>query len=652
MRELKLKYFIELASNIGQKARTEAQAVEQSQRAMQQAVDKTSGSLRGLDSAFMRFSANSATERQIGYMQRLGQGIDQARAKMRGLAELSASALQKAPAAAAGAVGAFYAAKTLMDKPMDYSLRLAHMANTAFGDRNLAGRQTGKAELNEAIMAAVRQGGGTRDAGAATLDSLIASGAVPIETAKTMLPALMKASSASGAGAEDIGKIAIKAMQTFKISESQLPEILDIAMKGGQAGGFELKDMAKWLPQMMAAGKLSGLQGVEGFRRIVAGAQASAITSGSKDEAGNNVVNLLAKLNSQDTQKDFAKEGFDLTGSLVDARAKGVNSIDAFVQFVDQIAAQDPQYVALQKKLAGAKTAGEKTDTLEALTSLLEGNAVGKVIQDRQALMYLLAEMNNRKYVTEVMDKTRAPGSAIDSAQALIQGESSYKFQAAGNEKDNAMSNVFNGKSGVLNNVLDGATGLAREFPVLTTATVAAATALGILATSAGLFSLLLKRNAGGPLLPGAPGGGPLGKGGSPGAFPALEGAKPSAAAKAGGLLGKLGLIGSVAAMGYELFGTSDEDLATLNAADARKDAMKYSRGKGFNDPRLLTLTSPGAAEQTLTAGQPTKIELGEGKLTVDVRMTDERTTASAQVTQPMSGVKVSAGATQPQGSW
>ena len=467
-----------------------------------------------------------------------------------------------------------------------------------------------------------------------------------------MLPALMKASSASGAGAEDIGKIAIKAMQTFKISESQLPEILDIAMKGGQAGGFELKDMAKWLPQMMAAGKLSGLQGVEGFRRIVAGAQASAITSGSKDEAGNNVVNLLAKINSQDTQKDFAKQGLDLTGSLVDARAKGVNSIDAFVQFVDHIAAQDPQYVALQKKLDSAKTAGEKTDTLEALTSLLEGNAVGKVIQDRQALMYLLAEMNNRKYVTEVMDKTRAPGSAIESAQALIQRESSFKAQAIGNEKDNAMSNVFDGKSGVLNTVLDGAVGLAREFPVLTTATVAAATALGILATSAGLFAFLLKRNAGGPPIPGAPGGGPLGKGGSPGAFPVLDGAKPTAAAKASSALAKLGWVGAAAGLASELFVTSDADLATLKAGDDRRDALKYSRGKGYNDPRLMTVTAPGAAEQTLTAGQATKIELGEGKLTVDVRMTDERTTASAQVTTPMSGVRVSAGATQPQGSW
>lgn len=699
MRELKLRYFIELASNIGAKSRSEAQAVEQSQRAMQSAVDKTSMSVRGLDSAYMRFATNNATERQIGYMRRLGQGIDQVSSKMRGLAQLAAKGLQAAPGAIAGVAGGFYAAKSMLDKPMDYSLKLAHMANTAFGDRDLAGRQAGKRELNEAILKAVRDGGGTREQGAATLDSLIASGAVPIDKAKAMLPSLMKASSASGAAPEAMAQIAIKAMQTFKISEEQLPEILNIAMKAGQAGGFELKDMAKWLPQMMASGRLSGLQGIEGFRRIVAGAQASAITSGSKDEAGNNVVNLLAKINSQDTQKDFKKQGYDLTGKLMSAREKGVNSVDAFVGFVDEISAKDPKYVALRKKLAKATTKDEKTETTEALASLLEGNAVGKVIQDRQALMYLLAEMNNRGYVKDVMEKTRSPGSAIDSAHELITGEMSYKANALGNEKDNAMSNSFNGKSGVLNSLLDGATGLAREFPMLTTAAVGAATALTALAASAGIFALLAGRNAGGFPGRGGPGGGLPRAGMPPGAlkFPVLEGAVAAssvagAGAVVGGMAGGLALVGApILGAGMYLSsransreGLSDRiasrnarigELSQLTALggtaasvarmEAERARLEQDRdalvarlnemgggGKGFNDERLLALTAPGAAEQALALGQPTKIELGEGKLAVDVRVTDDRTTASTSLTTPMAGVKINAGATKPEGTW
>ncbi|OYZ76093.1 MULTISPECIES: phage tail tape measure protein [unclassified Polaromonas] len=657
MRELKLRYFIELASNIGAKSQTEAQAVERSQRAMQAAVDKTSGSVRGLDTAFARWGASQAAERQLGYMRRLAGGIDQVTAKTRAMVSLLQNAVPKAVAAGGAAAGAFYAGKALTDKPIDYSMQLAHMANTAFSDRDTKGRQAGKAELDSAIIKAVRYGGGSREQGAQTLDALIASGAVPIETAKKMLPSLMKASSASGADASAIGNIAIKAMQTFKISEDQIPEILDIAMKAGQAGGFELKDMAKWLPQMMAAGKLSGLQGIEGFRRIVSGAQASAITSGSKDEAGNNVVNLLAKINSQDTQKDFKKQGFDLTGRLMGAREKGVNSIDAFVGFVDEIAAKDPKYVALQKKLASATTKDEKTETTEALASLLEGNAVGKVIQDRQALMYLVAEMNNRGYVKDVMGKTRTGVSAIDSAQSLIQGESGYKAQQLANNRDIAMSQAM-GEGGPLKAVLDGANWAAEKFPILTSAVVGTTAALGVFATALMAFGLLGGRSAGGLPGRGGPGGGLPRSGGSPGAFPKLDGVASSAggatgaAAKAATGLKALGWIGSALALGSELFMTSDADIATLNNAEARRTGGAM-RGKGYNDPRLLAATMPSIAEQAAAMGGPApKVELGDGKIAVDVRVTDERTTATASVTTPMSGVKLSTGATKPEGTW
>lgn len=671
MRDLKLRYFIELASNIGTKARADARTVEAAQDAMQAAVKKTAGATDKLDASLARMGTSRAAERQTMYMRRLGQGIDQATAKARSLAQMLQSGIPKAAGIAGGVAGGFFAAKTLLDKPMDYSLQLAHMANTAYGDRDLAGRQAGKRELDESIVKAIRYGGGSREQGASTLDTLIASGAVPIETAMSMLPSLMKASSASGADPGAIANIAIKAMQTFKISEQQLPEILDIAMKGGQAGGFELKDMAKWLPQMMASGRLSGLQGVEGFRRIVSGAQASAITSGSKDEAGNNVVNLLAKINSQDTQKDFKKLGYDLTGRLMKSREKGVNSIDAFVSFVDEIASKDPKYVALQKKMAKATTKDEKTETTEALASLLEGNAVGKVVQDRQALMYLLAEMNNRKYVQDVMSKTRAPGSAIDSAQALIRGESSYKATAIANNRDIAMSQAL-GDAGPLKKLLDGANWVAEKFPVLTATVVGTTAALGVFTTALLAFGVLGGRSSGGLSTRGGPGGGLPRAGGSPGTTPIprtlngmmayneAQAAKAAAAgsgvgAKVAGGLRALGWIGTAAALGSELFWTSQADIDTLNAADAKKAnaarPMNW-RGNGYNDPRLLTLTSPSVAEQALSMGSTTKVEIGEGKLAVDVRVTDDRTTATATVTVPMAGVKISAGATKPEGTW
>ena len=79
---------------------------------------------------------------------------------------------------------------------------------------------------------------------------------------------------------------------------------MNMAMSAGQAGGFELKDMAKWLPQQMAAASMSGMSGRAGFAKLAALNQAAMITAGNKEEAGNNVVNLLGKINSNDTAAD------------------------------------------------------------------------------------------------------------------------------------------------------------------------------------------------------------------------------------------------------------------------------------------------------------------------------------------------------------
>lgn len=670
MRELKLRYFIELASNIGAKARTEAQAVEQSQRAMQSAVDKTSGSLRALDSAYARFGANSSTERQINYMRTLGAGIDQVTMKMRGLATLAAKGIQQAPAAVAGVAAGVYAAKTMLDKPMDYSMRLARISNTTFNDRDRAGRAAGKAELNNVIMGAVRKGGGTRDDAAAALNELVASGAISYDEAKALLPSLTSGASASGASAVQLSQIAIRAKQNLQIPLGDLPRLLDEANAAGKAGGFELENMAKSLPQAMAMGRQSGLTGREGFRKIVAMMQASVITAGTKDEAANNVVNLLGKINSDDTKKDFAKQGIDLRGELVKGRANGVDSVDTFVGLVDKIAGKDKNYSQLKTKLDGAKDDGERRETMSSMADILQGKAIGAVVQDRQALMSLVAVMNNRKYMADIQQKMRDDKGSLGKDFESMSDETGFKAAKVGAEVENAQFMALGGKAGVLNKLLDGTANLAQEFPNLAIAATGATMALTVLGGAVGIFALLARRSAGGLPIPGGPGGGLPGVGGSPGAFPILEGAAPAAA---GSALGASAVIGGLAvggaamtygaanllrnnqaardAMAYDYAGDGAFAAAILNAGDPTTRPENH-RGKGFNDPRLLTLTAPSIAEQTAAWTQPAKVELGEGKLAIDVRVTDDRASASTRLTAPMSAVKVSAGATQPQGDW
>ncbi|NHX33633.1 phage tail tape measure protein, partial [Escherichia coli] len=75
---------------------------------------------------------------------------------------------------------------------------------------------------------------------------------------------------------------------------------LDMALKGGQEGAFELPDMAKWLAQQLSAANSVGMNGLDDFASIVAANQAVVSTAGTNDQAGNNLMNFLLKLNSRE----------------------------------------------------------------------------------------------------------------------------------------------------------------------------------------------------------------------------------------------------------------------------------------------------------------------------------------------------------------
>jgi len=395
---------------------------------------------------------------------------------------------------AAGGAAALYALKEPVKKAMSFDERLAGMANTAFGERDAKGRIAGMGELEGAITKAWRTGGGTREQAADALDTLIASGAVGTGDAMSMLPALMKASKASGADASQLAKIGVTAMRGFKIDAQDLPNVMNMAMAAGQAGGFELKNMAKWLPQQMAAASMSGMSGRAGFAKLAALNQAAMITAGDKDEAGNNVVNLLAKINSSDTANDAKKLGINLPKYLQDQRARGVDSVDAFGALVDKTVSKRADYQALQKQLKSAKTDDDKKAALESMATIAQGAGIGKLIQDRQAMMALLGMMNNREYMQQVLGKVQAndvrSGGEIDTAHEVMSSRAGYKAEQAAQEALNSQTSAMNALTPAIGLVSDGFSAFAQEFPVMTAAVVGTVPPLLSLAGVAGLAAL------------------------------------------------------------------------------------------------------------------------------------------------------------------
>lgn len=451
---------------------------------------------------------------------------------------------------AAGAAAGAYVVSRPLNRSMDYGMRLAQMTNTAFSGRDTAGRIAGKAELNAAIVRAVRHGGGTRDSAAGTLDTLIASGAMSTRDAMAQLPALMRSATASGADPTELAQIGIRGMQTFGIAPDQIGRAIDMAITAGQAGGFELRDMAKWLPQQMAAGRLSGLSGMDGLAKILAANQASAITAGTKDEAGNNLVNLLAKINSRETALDAKKYGIDLPGTLSAARGKGMDSLDAFVALARKLADANPEFVKLKAQLASAPT-GDRAALLASQADILQGSALGGLVQDRQAMMALVALMNNGGYMADVQRQVMAGGGATDRNFAVIAQEAGFKTQQAANESAIASNTAFEKLAPVVGDTAAKLAEYAAQYPGLAAAISAATTALTALAAAsgaAGLSSVL--RGGGGAAAAGA-GGRLLTKLGVTGAFAGGASLTQMASLGATGIGTIAGGVGIAGAAGY-----------------------------------------------------------------------------------------------------
>ncbi|EDJ8549263.1 phage tail tape measure protein [Salmonella enterica] len=289
-------------------------------------------------------------------------------------------------------------------RQMTYQESLTRMTNTAFGDRPVSERQSGMVRLDKLIRENVQQSGLGKEDVLESLETLLASGMEEKDVEK-ILPVVTRYASSSGTSGVDLARLSIKAKSTFGIGDDELPRALNMAVAAGQAGNFELRDMAKWLGPQLAAAANAGMSGLDDFGRILSLNELSAITAGSNDEAGNNVVNLLAKLTSSDAAHAAARikingKGIDLPGTLAQARQHNIDPIEAFSRVIDKVVRSDPKYRQLQQHLSTVKKddTEEMSKTLTSMAKILEGAGVGKILVDRQALMAMLAYRNGSAY--------------------------------------------------------------------------------------------------------------------------------------------------------------------------------------------------------------------------------------------------------------
>lgn len=517
-------YTIKLLSDIARQARADAAVIEgtnqrqsRSYLKMARDIDKATQSAQKL-TATARLTNGALNNMGNGVGARMAKQIDIGIAKLKQMQKLAGDVggkiLKGGAMGVAGGYAAYKTADAMIEKPVSYESNVARIVQTSYDGRNLDEFKNQEARVNDVIKKATdfkQGGGGSREAAAEALSNLV-SATGDLNKSLAMLPTIMKTASASGASPKDLTDIVIKGQATGFIgqSEQEINDALEKAVAAGKAGQFEIRDMAPWLAKQFGEAKMAGLGGAKGFERLLKMNQVAMIGAGSTDDAGNNVANLLGKLNSSDTAKDFKNSGYgDLSKYLIAANRKGGDAVDAWMALLKSEMEKNKDYQTAQNKVKSATTPEEQRAANQAIMDIALGTSVGRFFQDRQAKGALIPMLGDITGVgNKVQDSINNRAGLVDFLHQSYATTTAFKQEQAANTRDNAVTDAFTNLKPAIDGVIDGFTQLGQSMPNGAAVVAGGAGIAGVASSYAGtamggLYLLdMIKNRKGGKNLP------------------------------------------------------------------------------------------------------------------------------------------------------
>lgn len=277
------------------------------------------------------------------------------------------------------------------------------------------------------------------------------------------------------------------------VKKEDMGAMLGQVAAAGDIGAFGPKDMAKYMPALLGTIKRLGMEGPEAVRFLGASLQSQFSQTQDAAAAATNMNNLLNAVISSTSQERFAKQGYDLTSSILAATKSGKasNTVEAFIMLSEQlIQKQDP---ATAKKVAGlkAKIKASKDGSAEeeqAMVALIQAAGLANIVSDQSASDGLLAQIKYGNTIKDNMTTIKdTDGKAkIEADAAKARETSNAKWSAATSSMEATMTSLGDALRPLTNLAADGLTkvgnsmaGLANEFPKIVSGTTVAIGAIG-----------------------------------------------------------------------------------------------------------------------------------------------------------------------------
>ncbi|WP_294735665.1 phage tail tape measure protein [uncultured Pseudomonas sp.] len=279
------------------------------------------------------------------------------------------------------------------------------------------------------------------------------------------------------------------------VKQADMAAMLGQVAAAGDIGAFGPKEMAKYLPAMLGNIKRLGMEGPEAVRFLGASLQSQYSQTQDAAAAATNMNNLLNAVISNTSQERFAKEGYDLAGSILAATKSGkaANPVDAFIMLSEQlIKKQDP---AKAKKIEALKakikaSADGSAEEEQAMIALTEAAGLANIVSDQSASAGLLAQIKyGDRIKADMATIEKTDGKAkIEADAAKARETSNRKWATATAGIESSMTRIGDALRPLTDLAADGLAKLAYglgelagKFPtVISGATVLAAGVVGL----------------------------------------------------------------------------------------------------------------------------------------------------------------------------
>lgn len=427
----------------------------------------------------------------------------------------TSSLWQKVPAIAGGLTAGYMTAKMVTANPLERGRNFeksvfdatASITNGFSGMSKEQAKAT-NIELMNYAKNAVRKGHGTLEGVSEAAGILAASGNYEkTSDLKDPLIAIAKSAFASGASEVDMARLAQQTKQ-FGVAPNRTQAALDRMMSSGFAGGFELKDMAQYLPEVLASATKAGYSGEKGLNTVTTHLQLARKYTGTAGEAKTNIEDLYGLVNQKHFKDAIAKnitveigdptktgkkgaQVFDLTQYLVNNKLKGVETADAISNLMNRELSKNKEYNKLNNDLVVAiqNKNVEQADRIKQAIELVIAGKFGDIFHNKQSLSgisSIVTGMKDGSYQVIDNKSWNGEGSVEKNADYKYDLLPSSKADALEQEKILAQIKIYDSVSDKLGKFEGTLVDLMRSHEGLTAATLAATGALTVLANTAG----------------------------------------------------------------------------------------------------------------------------------------------------------------------